>query len=183
MPKDDKDTKKNGADSLENSADNPGKVAALTPEQVEQKALEERQNALNLEALAAKEKENHALAAELAQAEKDKAKLSEDLAATTARAEAAETELARLRVKFQQDKVQSVELDKGQAQLLECVTLFGMNGSRVDGRVGDIILRGGDSSEVSKAQKKHGTAYRVFAIQPDNFDETVAAKGLATVRA
>lgn len=120
------------------------------------------------------------LTAKIAGLEKDKAGLIEQLEQETKRADEAEAARDQLRSALQQQGVSTLQLEQGQAQLTESVTVI-VKGSRIGAQLGDVIIKGGSQKAVAETQAKVGKTHRVFALDAAQYDEIVNAK-LATAQ-
>lgn len=168
MPSNQTDPKKDPKKDSNELTEEQKKAELLRKQQEEQRAKEEASKDDQIADLKAA---NAGLEDKLATAEKE----IEDLKARLA---AAEKERDEHQGKLQRGKVATLDLAKGEAQLVESVTI--KTGTRkVAARLGDVVILDGSPSAVDKAQKKLGEKHRAYSISKDRFDELVKKK-LAT---
>lgn len=150
------------------AAEQGGKAEAGKEQQVRDgKAELERQE---------REAELARLRAEVADLTGKLQRANEELTSLTGKLEAAEAEIERQRVALNKIRVGALEVPANAAQLTESVTLTeSLRNVRVDGKLGDVIVRGGSPDEVRDLQARYGKQYRVYAVSPEEFDEVVRA--------
>lgn len=99
---------------------------------------------------------------------------NEELAELRAKLEEAAKEIERQRVTLNKVRVGAINVPDGAAQLTDCVTFIeGLNNGRIDGKLGDVIVRDGQRDVVAALQRQYGKQHRVYAVAAAQYDEII----------
>lgn len=150
-----------------------------TPPKVDEKKTEEDKQKTLRESQAEQERQEREreltdLRTEVADLKKQLREKDAELSLATEEIKAANQEIERQRVVLNKVRVGAIEVPDGSAQLTESVTFIESLGkTRVDGKLGDVVVRDGNREQVEKLREKYGKQTRVYALASKNFDELV----------
>lgn len=115
------------------------------------------------------------LEASLAGEKKKVAELEEKLKSKTSENEQLKKERDAFLGKLQQQAVGTLDLEKGQAQLTESVTIIDVTNRRIDARLGDVLVVG-KPADAKELQDKLGKEHKVYAVTREMLNEVVELK-------